>query len=204
MELKSRILKGAEELFLRYGIRSITMDDIARHLGISKKTVYRSFSDKDDIVHTLLKEKLKGDEKDFEHIVNVSSNVIEEVLNMMKHMAKVFSRVNPNVFYDLQKYYPASWKLFKEFKENCILRIVEKALTKGVKQKYIRSDINIKILARMRMEQIDMGFNPVVFPPDKFKMADVQVAMLDHFLYGICTLKGHKLINKYKEVIEEE
>lgn len=180
------------------------MDDIATHICVSKKTIYQFYKDKDEVVNELMTGKLKEDEKDFKRIEKLSVNVIEEVFNMMKHMGEIFSQINPSVFYDLQKYHTKSWNLFKKFKENCILKMVETSLSKGVKQGLIRSDINVKILSRMRMEQIEMGFNPNVFPPDKFKILDVQVAMIDHFLYGICTLKGHKLINKYKQIIEEE
>ena len=82
--------------------------------------------------------------------------------------------------------------------------MVEETLLRGTKQNLIRPDINVKILSRLRMEQIEMGFNPAIFPPDKFKIVEVQLSMLDHFLYGICTLRGHKLINKYKQIIDEE
>jgi len=202
--MKKRILAAGQELFLRYGIRSISMDDIARHLSISKKTIYQSYRDKDELVHELMKEKLKEDEKEFESFEKGSANVIDEVFNIMKHMGKVIGQVNPSVFYDLQKYYPNTWKLFKEFKEEFILKMVENTLVRGVKQGLIRPEINVKVLSRMRMEQIEMGFNPAVFPPDKFQIIDVQLSMIDHFLYGICTLKGHKLINKHKQIIDEE
>lgn len=201
---KERIIKSAEELFFRYGIKSVTMDDIAKHLGMSKKTIYQFFRDKDEVVHTLMQEKLKEDEKDFQRIADNSSNVIEEVLAIMKHIGVVIGQVNPSAFYDLQKYHSRSWSLFKEFKENFILKMVENTLNKGVQQGLIRPDINVKILAKMRMEQIESGFNPNIYPPDKFKILDVQLAMIDHFLYGICTLKGHRLINKYKQISEEE
>ena len=204
MESREKILLGIQELFFKYGIRSVTMDDIAKHIGMSKKTLYQFFKDKNEMVHVLMEEKLKEDECEFEMIVKESENVIEEVFNMMKHIQKMFSQVNPSAFYDLQKYYPKSWALFKSFKENCVLRMVEDTLKRGVKEKLIRPDINTKILARLRMEEIDMGFNPILFPPDKFKILDVQIALIDHFLYGICTLKGHKLINKYKQIIEDE
>ena len=77
-------------------------------------------------------------------------------------------------------------------------------MEKGKKQGLVRADVNTKIMARLRMEEIEMGFSPEKFPPDKFKIVDVQLALIEHFLYGICTLKGHKLINKYKQVVEED
>ena len=204
METKVRIIKSAEELFLRYGIKSITMDDIAKHLGMSKKTIYRFFNDKDEVVHSLIQDKIKKDERLLGCMADESKNVVDEVFHIMKHMSAVFGSINPNVFYDLQKYHPKSWKLFMDFKEKFISTMVERSLENGKKQKLIRVDLNSKILARLRIQEIEMGFNPTVFPPDKFKLVDVQLALTEHFLYGVCTLKGHKLINKYKEIIEEE
>lgn len=204
MEMKARILAGTHELFMKYGIRSVSMDDISKHLSISKKTIYQEFKDKDELVHDLMKTKLQEDKREFHSLGKESANAIDEVFNIMKHMGKVIGQVNPTVFYDLQKFHPESWKLFKTFKEEFILSIVESTLERGIREGLMRPEISIKILSRMRMEQIEMGFNPAVFPPDKFKILDVQLAMIDHFLYGICTLKGHKLINKYKQIIEEE
>ena len=204
METKDRILKGAEELFFKYGIKSITMDDIARHLGISKKTIYQFYADKNEVVETLMIQRMKANECEFQQIATQTENVIEEVLAMMKHIGIMFSQMNPNLFYDLQKYHPNAWKQFKTFKEECIERMVEDSVKRGIKQGFVRADINTKIMARLRMEEIEMCFNPQTFPPEKFKMVDVQLALLDHFLHGICTLKGHKLINKYKQITEEE
>lgn len=204
METKDRILKGAEELFFKYGIKSITMDDIAKHLGISKKTIYQFYSDKNEVVEILMIQRMKANECEFQQISEQTENVIEEVLAMMKHIGIMFSQMNPNLFYDLQKYHPNTWKQFKQFKEECIERMVEESVKRGIKQGFVRADINTKIMARLRMEEIEMGFDPQTFPPDKFKIVDVQLALLDHFLHGICTLKGHKLINKYKQITEEE
>jgi AcrR family transcriptional regulator len=204
METKDRVLRGAEELFFKYGIKSVTMDDIAKHLSISKKTIYQFYSDKNEIVDILMRLKLEEDKTVIREIHDRAENVIAEVFDLMKHMSQMFSKLNPNIFYDLQKYHPESWKSFTSFKEECIGGVVEDAIKSGVKDGLVRADINAKIIARLRMEEIEWALNPQVFPPDKFKMIDVQLELLDHFLHGICTLKGHKLINKYKQVTEEE
>jgi AcrR family transcriptional regulator len=204
MEPRERILKGAEELFFRYGIKSVTMDDIAKHLGISKKTIYLSFEDKDEVVHTLMLHKLQEDEEKYKHLSQKAGNIIEEIFLIMDHMGILMGQINPNAFYDLQKYHPKSWNLMKTFKENCIQRMVEDALVKGIKDGIVRTDINPKIMAKLRMEEVEMGFNPVLFPPDKFRVLEVQLSLIDHFLHGICTLKGHKLINNHKQLKEEE
>lgn len=204
METKDRILQGAEELFLKCGIKSVTMDDIARHLSISKKTIYQFFSDKNEIVDLLMRLKLADDKVALQKIHDEADNVITEVFGLMKHLSQVFSKMNPNLFYDLQKYHPRTWKQFNDFKEECFESMVENAIKEGMKDELVRADIDTRIIARLRMEEIQLGFNAQVFPPDKFKIVDVQLELLDHFLHGICTLKGHKLINKYKQVTEEE
>lgn len=204
METKDRILKGAEELFFKFGIKSVTMDDIAKHLGISKKTIYQFYSDKNEIVETLMQYSLKQDECEFQQIQAESANMIDEVMKMMTHISSMFAKVNPNIFYDLQKYHPKAWAQFKVFKQECMAKMIETSIERGKKEGLVRADINSKVLSRMRIEQVEMGLNPEIFPQTEFKIVDVQLALIDHFLHGICTLKGHKLINKYKQIIEEE
>jgi len=204
METKDRILKGAEELFFKYGIKSVTMDDIAKHLAISKKTIYQFYSDKNEIVEMLMQQSLKQDECEFQQIQSESANMIDEVMKMMTHISAMFTKVNPTIFYDLQKYHPKAWAQFKVFKQDCMTRMIETSIERGKKEGLVRADINSKVLSRMRIEQVEMGLNPEIFPQTEFKLVEVQLALIDHFLHGICTLKGHKLINKYKQIIEEE
>lgn len=203
-DTKDRIIAGAFELFSRFGIKSVTMDDIAKHLSISKKTIYQFFKDKDEVVHKLLEKQLTIDCAEFEQVTHTAPNVIEEVFGHMKKMHKMFTNANPNMFYDLRKYHPRSWELVSKFRNDTVLGMVEKALEKGKLDGFVRADVNSKILARLRVEEIEMGFNPTVFPPDKHQILDVQIAMVEHFLYGVCTLKGHKHINKLKEINEED
>ena len=180
------------------------MDDIAKHLGMSKKTLYQFFANKNEIVEMMMMIQLNENECEMKQMSDEATNVIEEVFSIMKHMGTMFSKMNPNLFYDLQKHHTSSWNLFKKFKEEYMVKMVEDSITKGIKQGLVRADINPKIIGRLRMKELEMGFDPEVFPPDKFKIVDVQLALIDHFLHGICTLKGHKLINKYKSIIEEE
>lgn len=201
---RERIFAGAFELFSRFGIKSVTMDDIAKHLSISKKTIYQYFRDKDEVVHVLLEKRLAIDCLEFEEVTNTAPNVVEEVFGHMKKLHQMFTNANPNMFYDLRKYHPRTWELVSAFRRDVVLGMVEKALEKGKRDGFVRQDVNTKILAVLRIEQIEMGFNPLSFPPDKYQILDVQIAMVEHFLYGVCTLKGHKLINSIKQINEEE
>jgi TetR/AcrR family transcriptional regulator, cholesterol catabolism regulator len=201
---RERILTGAFEMFSRFGIKSVTMDDIAKHLGMSKKTIYQFFRDKDEVIHTLIEKQFQIDCAEFEAISSTAPNVVEEVFAHMKKLHRMFTNANPNMFYDLRKHHPRSWDLVTKFRSEVVLGMVDRALEKGKKDGLVRQDCNTKILSRLRIEEIEMGFNPAIFPPDQYAILDIQIAMVEHFLYGICTLKGHKLINKLKEITEEE
>jgi AcrR family transcriptional regulator len=194
-----RIIQGGEDLFLKAGIKSVTMDDRARHLGISKKTIYHFFKDKNELVIALTKKKLQEDEDQMCAIMEHSDNVIEELINMMKCSEEIFSRINPIVIHDMQKYHPDAWKQFQNFKADVLVRTLEELLIKGIKQGYIRPEIDVKIIARMRVAQVELGFDTTQFPLAEFSPWKVQVQFLEHFNYGICTLKGYKLLDEYKK-----
>ena len=198
-----RIIAGGEELFLSAGIKSVTMDDVAKHLGMSKKTIYQFFKDKNELVIALVKKKLQEDEDQMAAIISKSANVIEEMINMMKCSEEIFSRINPIVIHDMQKYHPDAWKQFQNFKADVLVRTLEELLSKGIKQGYIRPDIDVKIIARMRVSQVEMGFNVNLSPASEFSPWKVQYQFLEHFNYGICTLKGYKLLNQYKNINDD-
>jgi TetR/AcrR family transcriptional regulator, cholesterol catabolism regulator len=204
MELKNKIIEKAADLFFRYGIKRITMDDISRELGISKKTLYASFTDKDQIVDVLTDKALQENIEQMESICCGAKDPVHEVVSAAKYMSSVFTRINPVFFYDLKRYYPAAWNRFQQFKEKHMMRILVQNLKKGIEMKIYRGDLDVNMMARYRIAQFDMALDPTVFPPEKFSLAVTHVFLLDHFLHGITTIKGHRLINKYNEVKEEE
>jgi AcrR family transcriptional regulator len=176
------------------------MDDIAKHLGMSKKTIYQFFSDKNDLVMALVKKKLKEDEDQINAMIESSANVIDEMLNMMKCSEEILSRINPIVFHDLQKYHPEAWNEFQRFKADVLVNKLEILLTKGIEQGFMRPDIDVRILAKMRVNQVEMGFNTNIFPVAQFNTWKVQMQLQEHFNYGICTIKGHQLLDQHQNV----
>lgn len=199
---KDRILEGAQELFFKAGIRSVTMDEIARHLGMSKKTIYQFYRDKDDIVSALVQKNLEDDKCQMIEIAKKSSNVMEEMIEMMKCSEEFFARANPILIHDLQKYYPEAWSFFQQFKANVVIDSMQDILQRGIEQGYVRDDIDTKVMARMRVWQIELGFNNEVYPHSEFNSWLVQLQFLQHFIYGICTEKGHLMLNEYKNILQ--
>ncbi len=180
------------------------MDDVAAQLGMSKKTIYQYYEDKNAIINAIAHHELHAQITEMDKARKTATNSIDEIFKMMNCISRTFVKINPNVFYDMQKFHPASWKLFHDFKEKKIMNFVEVNLKDGIKQGLYRADLNIKIMAKFRVEEVAMVFKPEIFPPVKYNIKDVQLILLDHFVHGISTLKGHKLINKYKHLKEED
>lgn len=190
------ILKGASELFMRYGVKSITMDEIARHLSVSKKTIYQHFSDKDHLVITFTNVVLNQQRSDMEALTSSCPNVMEGMMKLSDYMRTHVCNINPGLLFDLKKYFPQAWKIFVEHKREFFKNHLISILKKGIIEGYFRSNINLEILARMRLEQVEMAFNPDIFPPAEFVISDVHIQLFNHFVYGICTLKGHEEIDR--------
>ncbi len=204
MEIKDKILLTAFKLFMRNGIKSVSMDDIALTMGVSKKTLYKWFDNKDQLVVAMLQQHLTQMEDDCCQYTAEPGNAIEELFNIMQMVRQQMSGMHPSVFYDLQKYHQAAWQIWSNHKNKFILDQIYDNIKKGITEGLYRSDFEIDIIARLRLAQIEDVFNPELFPPDKFDLQKVQVATLEHFMRGIASLKGHRLINRYKEIIEEE
>lgn len=180
------------------------MDDIAKELGISKKTIYQHFNDKDAIVKEVVEQELACEKLDIDRLGAEASDPIEEVLRTSDYIQASFSTISPVLLHDLKKYHPKAWNLFQKHKHEHIIQGVIDNLQRGIEKGYYRHNINVDVLARMRVEQIEMGFDPAIFPPQKFSMIDVHVQLIHHFLRGILTDKGFTLYNTYvdKSVIE--
>lgn len=196
---KEKLLKGAEDLFLKYGVRSITMDDIARHLGISKKTIYQHFEDKDDIVALVLKTHMERQRQQFDEIAAKSKNAVEEMVRISVLLKESMRNVNASLLFELQKYHQRAWNTWLEFKKKDIHQSIIRNLKQGIEEGYFRGDINVDVLGRMRLEMVQMAFDNMVFPRESFNLSEVQAQLFDHFVHGLLTDKGKKLYQKYKE-----
>ncbi|MBN8649957.1 MAG: TetR/AcrR family transcriptional regulator [Cytophagales bacterium] len=194
-----KILEGAEALFMKYGIRSVTMDDIARHLAVSKKTLYQHFADKDELVYKMSEKFLDRAFNQYDEISRSSKNSIEELSKISVCMKLDMENMNPSMLFDLQKYHTKAWNLWNEHKGKVISESVMRNITKGIEDGYFRAEVNPEIMALIRVALIENAFNGDVFPRERFSLIDVQLQLFELFVHGLCTEKGKKLYQKYKE-----
>jgi hypothetical protein len=198
METAQRIITKTYELFMRYGIRSVSMDDIAFHLGISKKTIYQYFADKDALVDSVLDIEFQRNHKECEnHKIN-KENAVHEIFLSLDEMQELFKHLNPTIIHDIQKYHPNSFKKLSKHKEEFIYNMIKNNLESGIKEGLYRPEINVDILTKFHIESVFIAFNTEIFPSSKYQLSHINQEIIENFLYGIVSIKGVKKIQQYK------
>lgn len=197
METKIRIKKKAHELFMGLGIRSVSMDDIATQLGMSKKTIYQYYADKDELVNAVMDDEELRMQTDCNSCNVGSKDAIDEVFRNIRLIYEQFSQMNPMVLHDLEKFHPSAFGRFLKMKNEFLYQVIHSNLLRGITEGLYRSEINVDVLTKYRLESIMLPFNIFVFPPAKYSLADISREMTVNFLFGVASQKGYELIVKY-------
>jgi TetR/AcrR family transcriptional regulator, cholesterol catabolism regulator len=200
---KDKILECAKELFQKYGIRSVSMDDIARHLGISKKTIYQHFSDKDDIITLAMRQATCEKKATLLGLRKQATDAVDMMIKIHQYIQKNFNNATASLVFELQKYHEESWKIIQEFKYGFLADFIKEDLKVGIAQGYFREDINADIIAKIRLEEVTMASNDQIFPKHSFNHHEVSNNILEHFIQGIATDRGRQLYKKYKKKLDQ-
>lgn len=190
------LLPKVYELFLRYGIKSLTMDDISRSLSISKKTLYKFVSDKADLVSKAMEFTCEMDRSCTTSILQNFDNAIEELVEITKFVSKMFRQMHPSVHYDLQKYYPEAWQKMENLKTNYHYKVIRKNLELGIEQELYRKNINTHIIARLYIEKMDIVFNSEAFPTTEYRFDEIFVEHMRYHIHGIASDKGRTYLKQ--------
>lgn len=192
-----RIFQQAHLLFMQYGLKSVSMDDIAAKIGVSKKTIYQFYADKEALVAQVVKQITTDNQLQCDNDIHNSENAIHEIILAMDQMSKLFETMNPSILFDLQKYYQQAFKIFLTHKNEYVYGKIKQNITRGIKEGLYRSDLNIEIVSRYRVESIVIAFNPEFQSSVKSNLVSIAQELSTFFLYGVVNEKGYKLINKY-------
>jgi TetR/AcrR family transcriptional regulator, cholesterol catabolism regulator len=199
IDTKTRIQEQAKNLFMKYGIRSVSMDDIAVGLGMSKKTIYQWFKDKDELVDVIVEDDIKRIRQDCLHSRDNSANAIEEVFLTMDRLIVHMQNMNPTILYDLHKFHFQSFRKFMEHKNKYLKEVVASNLRRGMDEGLYRGNLDVEVLSRYRLESMLIPFNPDIFPSPEFNVIQVTMLLIENFLFGVVSLKGYGLIEQYQE-----
>ena len=197
MEIKDKIISNSGKLFFKYGIRNITMDAIAEDLGISKRTIYENFKDKDELLTYCLEANTLEQNKIVDEILNNSENLIEALIKIIKHNVNTLKLINPVFYFDVQKYYYELFevKIKKNRKKN--LTRISDILNRGIQEKIFRSEINVEIVALLILEQFKMMGNQEIFPENKFSKVEIFENISINFIRGLATNEGLIMLENY-------
>jgi AcrR family transcriptional regulator len=196
---KERIKIQATDLFMKYGVRSVSMDDIANSLGMSKKTIYQFYADKDELVDAVVLHEIQHNESCCELDRKGSENAVHELFLAMDMVVEMFHSMNPSLLYDLQKYHPKAFQKFHSHKNEYLYSVIRENLVRGIEEDLFRDDINIDIISRFRVEIMMLPFNPEFQAKVKHNLAEIEEELILHYLFGLVNAKGYKLILKYKQ-----
>jgi len=197
LETREKIKETAFERVTRFGIRNVTMDDIARGAGVSKKTIYQEFGDKEQLLFEIFAEELDRDACLMDDLFHNSESIIDHLLKMSKLIRSRFTHLHPMVLNEIERFYPRCWQQFETFKQDHAYSGLVRLLEAGKREGLFRKEINSEILATLRLEQISLTFDPIKFPPEKFNMLEVQMQLFDFFLHGILTEKGQEVYQEH-------
>ncbi|RFS23887.1 TetR/AcrR family transcriptional regulator [Chitinophaga silvatica] len=203
MEVQERIMDKAFGLFRQFGTRSITMDDIAEKMGISKKTLYAHFTDKDDMVTQTISRFISIITEECWADKEKSKDAIEELFLVMEMLDRRLLNINPVILLDLQKFHAKAWQVFLDYQNNLLATMIRENLERGISEGVYRPDLDIKVLTQYRIHACMITFQPEVFS-GSYDMNKVQKVLLENFLYGVASLKGYQLIEAYKQLSQNK
>ncbi len=184
------------EMFKSYGIKSVTMDDVARELGISKKTLYQYFKDKSELVGIILQREFEQKAKEFSKAMDNKPNAIEEVFGYFKVQMELLVNHKPNFMYDLKKYYPMHFEEFNKRKHSRMLDSILKNLKRGKKEGLYRKDLNEELITKMHIVRMESIMSSGLFSFEEIISPLFFSEAFKYHLFGIVSDKGREIVNK--------
>lgn len=191
---KLEIIDKATGIFLKYGIKSVTMDDMARELGMSKKTLYTYFNDKNDLVFQIIQAKTEFDRTQCFCAREEAENAVDEMFRVNAYVSMMMKNIHPSVFYDLKKFHPEAMALLHEHKWGFVRRMILENIVRGKKEGLYRSEFEDEIVARIYVGATDMISGGEAFA-DLDKTSDQVFDEIMKFqLFAMVNEKGHEYL----------
>lgn len=198
MDYTNRIAEEAESLFMRYGIRAVTMDRIAHELGMSKRTIYEKFSDKDSLLEYVIRRKAEKQKEIFYHLMNESDNVIEVIFKILETAFDQMSGMNPSYMMDIKKYHHRVYDTVCKRGELRNSELSLAILKRGVEEGVFRNEINVEIVNEGIHGFIDSTHLSDIFHGNRFSRMEIFDNLLFSYMRGISTEEGVIILEQYR------
>ena len=191
------LLTKSREMFMKYGVKNMSMDEIAKELGMSKKTIYQFVENKAELVKLTLDDYLNHERILLDGILATSKNSVDQMIKMIDYFLQAMTDFNPSALHDLQKYYPESWMLYNNYRYEVMLGCIKDNLKAGIKEGYYRKELNADMISKIYVFGTETLFNQEVFPSQKYMFLDIYREYLNYHLRGIVSPKGLKYLEEH-------
>ncbi|MFW5793349.1 MAG: TetR/AcrR family transcriptional regulator [Bacteroidota bacterium] len=183
--------------YFKYGIKSVTMDDLARELGVSKKTLYQHYNDKEDVVFNVIQHHIINQQQEIKEILKDKEyNAIDHLLHMSRYISENIKNMNPSITYDLQKYYPNAWKKLMKFKREHVYKKIMENISKGIKEDLYQKNLNYEIITSIYVNMMEIFSGGKYAELKKFSNEEIFRTLFIYHIRGICNENGNKYLNK--------
>jgi len=189
-------IRRVNTLFKKYGIKSVTMDDVSRELGISKKTLYTFFKDKSDLVDQVLKLEYEEKSCSIKDSMANKANALEELFEYYKLQIRMLSSQQLNFIYDLKKYYPSLFEKFNIHKKTLMFDMVKENLKRGKNEGLYRKDLNEDIITRLHIARIESLRYSDLFTHEELVSPLFFAEAFKYHVYAIASNKGRQIIDE--------
>ena len=202
MDLKEEILIRSEQLFMKVGIKSVTMDDVSRELGISKKTLYQHFENKDQLVDEVVKTHVERERTCTDEICEGAKDALEEMVRIGVFLASTIEDVSQSTLFDLQKYHFKTWKILMSKQDEHIINSIVRNMKKGIGEGHYRKDVNLEVIARIYAKATYMVVDEMSNPNSKFSRREMIWELHNYHIHSIATPEGLRLWKQYNSEIK--
>jgi len=196
MTIKEKLIESATTLFLKYGVKSVSMDDMARLLGISKKTIYSHVENKKTLVSVVIETFIKKEHKDIKKISKKADNAVEEMTLIAKLVLKSLRIMKPKFTYDLKKYHPQTWKFVETTHFDFMKKTIKANVIRGKKEKLYRDDLNEYIISNFYFNLATLCIDEEIFDTEQIPVSSLFQSCMLYHLNGIANDKGRKELSK--------
>lgn len=195
-EKKIELLERSAQVFMRYGIKSVTMEDLSRELGVSKKTFYKYFQDKTALVNEIIGFKIKLDQSSCQSATCDCVNAIDELFQVSKMVIEHIGNINPSVFHDLKKFYPEASEMLEKHKWNFVLNMIKDNISRGISEGIYRDNLDVEVVSRLYVASSDIIMSGLVFQWPEFKFDRLFTEFFRFQVRGLANDTGIEYLKK--------